>query len=103
MEVYIDNKHLEQLYTEGKCKKLKLPQTVVDKFFATVQKIGAATSIHDFLSDNGLRFKKMKGHKDLFSMRLNNQYRLEMRVKWENDAKTIGVFALTDISNHYGD
>ncbi|MEP1034411.1 type II toxin-antitoxin system RelE/ParE family toxin [Ekhidna sp.] len=102
MDVYIDDKELEKLYTTGRSKKLKLPVHVVDKFLGTVQKIDAATSIHDFWHDKGLRFKKLEGE-DIYSMRLNSKYRLEMEVTWENDEKTIGTFILKTISNHYDD
>ncbi|MCG8320210.1 MAG: type II toxin-antitoxin system RelE/ParE family toxin [Cytophagales bacterium] len=104
MNVYIDDKELERLYTTGRSKKLKLPDHVVDKFFATVQKIDAAITIHDFWHDKGLKFEKLKGkHKNKYSMRLSGKYRLEMNVTWKNEEKTIGVFSLITISNHYED
>lgn len=85
MEVFIANKHLKELYTSGKSKKLKLPEQVIDKFFATVQKIQAAQSVHDSWADNGLRFKKIAGNEELYAMRLNIKYRLEMIIEWENE------------------
>ena len=103
MEVSIEDKELEKLYTSGKSKKLKLPEMVIDKFFATIQKIEAAQSIYDLWADKGLKFEKLKGTENLYSMRLNRQYRLEMEVTWENVEKTIGLFGLLEISNHYGD
>ena len=103
LEVYIDDKQLELLYTTGKSKKLKLPDQVIDKFFATVQKIEAAQSIHDLWADNGLRFKKIGKNEEYYSMRLNQKYRLELTINWENEDKTIGKFVLQTISNHYDD
>lgn len=103
MDVYIDDKELERLYIAGKSRKLKLPDHVVDKFFATVQKIDAAVSIHDFWHDKGLKFEKLKGTENRYSMRLSGKYRLEMNVTWENEEMTIGVFSLIAISNHYDD
>jgi len=103
VEVYIEDKELEKLYTSGKSKKLRLPEPVIDKFFATIQKIEASTSIKDILADNGLYFKKLKGVEDRYSMRLNKQYRLEMEITWTDDKQTIGIFYLKEISNHYGD
>lgn len=100
MKVYIDDKELEKLFVTGKSKKLKLPGNVIDKFFATVQKIEAAEDIHDLLSDRGLRFEKLKSS-EIYSMRLNSKYRLEMTVEWQNEASTIGIFILITISNHY--
>lgn len=87
----------------GKSSKLKLPEHVIDKFFATIQKIEAAITINDLLADNGLRFKKLKGSEDIYSMRLNDKYRLEIEVQWIDDKFTVGKFYLRSVSNHYGD
>ncbi len=102
LEVLLTNRHLETLYTTGKSTKYKLPNQVIDKFFATIQKIEAAESIHDLVADRGLRFKKLI-NSDIYSMRLNDKYRLEMSVEWEDENQTVGRFLLSDISNHYGD
>ena len=103
MEVHLSKKELEKLYTTGKSSKLKLPSLVIDKFFATIQKIEAAMSIRDLLADNGMRFEKLKGTKDRYSMRLSSKYRLEMEIEWLDDKLTVGKFYLHTISNHYGD
>ena len=101
MKFAFDNKELETLYTTGKSKKLKLPGDIIDKFFARVQQIEAAHTIHDLWSDRGLHFEKLKGYENLYSMRLKLKYRLEMRIEWNNDEKTSGNFVITRISNHY--
>lgn len=103
LEVRFKNKELIKLYETGKSAKLRLPSNVVDKFFATIQKIEAANTIQDLLSDKGLRFKKLKGRGEEYSMRLNDKYRLEMEIKWSDNKLSVGVFILLDISNHYGD
>ncbi len=103
LEIYLDDKHLEVLYTTGKSKKLKLPEQVIEKFFATVQKIEAAETVHDLWTDNGLRFKKIGNNEEYYSMRLNNKYRLEMEIEWTDKEKTIGNFLLKTVSNHYDD
>ena len=103
MNVYFNNKELEKLYTAGFSKKLKLPEPVIDKFFATVQKIESAVCIYDLWNDKGLKFEKLKGHQNKYSMRLSGKYRLEMEVNWKDTDKTIGDFVLLTISNHYGD
>lgn len=101
MNVYINDKELEKLYISGKSKKLKLPEIVIEKYFATIQKIENAVTIYDLWHDKGLRFEKLKGHERLYSMRLNQQYRLEMEVDWKNEEQTIGDFILITISKHY--
>lgn len=103
LEVYIDNKELEKLYTTGQSKKLRLPEPVIEKFFATIQKMESAITIHDLWADKGLRFEKLKGTTNLYSMRLTGKYRLETEVEWTDEKLTIGKFYLQTISNHYGD
>ncbi|MDZ4703546.1 MAG: type II toxin-antitoxin system RelE/ParE family toxin [Saprospiraceae bacterium] len=92
MKVFLDDKELESLYLTGQSRKLKLPEQVVNKFFATIQKIDAAVDIHDLLSDKGWRFEKLKGFEQRYSMRLSQKYRLEMNITWVNESCTIGVF-----------
>lgn len=100
MEVYIDDKELEKLYEKGKSRKLKLPAEVIDKFFATIQKIESAETIYDLWKDTSLHFEK---YKQYHSMRLTRKYRLEMRIKWLNQDQTVGDFYVFKISVHYGD
>lgn len=101
MEFTFDNKELEKLYTTGKSKKYRLPNDIIDKFFARTQQIEAANTIYDLWNDKGLNFEKMKGSENTYSMRLKIKYRLEMDIEWKNDEKTIGNFIITNISNHY--
>lgn len=101
--VFLDDKELEKLFSEGKSRKLRLPDQVIEKFFSTVQKIEASVSVHDLWADKGLRFEKLTGFENRYSMRLSGKYRLEMRVEWKNEKQTIGIFFITGISNHYGD
>lgn len=101
MEVIINDKELIKLYETGESRKLKLPREIIDKFFATVQKIEAATSIYDLQKDKGLNFEKLRGSKSRYSMRLSIKYRLEAEVEWTNSQNTIGIFTLEEISNHY--
>lgn len=101
MEFTFDNKDLEKLYISGKSKKYKLPNDIIDKFFARIQQIEAANTIHDLWNDKGLNFEKMQGSKNSYSMRLKIKYRLEMDIEWKNSELTIGDFIITEISNHY--
>ncbi len=103
MIVYIKDKQLIKLYETGKPGKLKLPSDIVDKFLATVQKIESAVSIHDFWKDPSLRFERLKGYKNRYSMRLSIKYRLEMEVTWNNSVQTTGEFLIIAISLHYRD
>lgn len=44
----------------------------------------------------------MKGYTNRYSARLNQKYRLEMSIDWQNEVMTVGIVSLEDISNHYG-
>jgi toxin HigB-1 len=101
--VHIDDKDLIKLYETGSSKKLRLTENVIEKFFATVQKIESAINIYDFWKDSGLKFEKLKGYKNRYSMRLSGKHRLEMEITWTNNDQTIGEFYLITISGHYGD
>ena len=97
MNFSFKNKELEKLYTTGKSKKLKLSNDIIEKFFARVQQIEAAENIYDLWNDPSLNFEKYKMH---YSIRLTGKYRLEMRVNWMNETKTIGEFYLFQISRN---
>lgn len=101
MDFTFRNKELEKLYITGKSKKLKLPNDIIEKFFARIQQIEAAKDIYDLWNDKGLNFEKLTNTENSFSMRLKIKYRLEMEIDWKNNELTIGDFIITDISNHY--
>jgi proteic killer suppression protein len=101
MEIKFGNKELEKLYTTGKSNKYRLPNDIIDKFFARIEQIEAAHSIFDLWNDKGLNFEKLQGTENSFSMRLKIKYRLEMEIDWKNKEMTIGDFIITEISNHY--
>jgi proteic killer suppression protein len=101
MEFRFANKELERLYTTGKSKKLKLPNDIIEKFFARIQQIEAAHTIYDLWNDKGLNFEKLTNTENSYSMRLKLKYRLEMDIDWKNNELTIGDFIITEISNHY--
>ena len=103
LDVILDDKELVKLYTTGKSKKLRLPEQIIEKFLSTIQKIEASVTINDLLADKGLRFEKLRGSENHYSMRLSGKYRLEMEVEWKDDKQTVGKFHLLSISNHYGD
>jgi len=101
MDFRFDNKDLEKLYTEGKSRKYRLPEDIIDKFFARIQQIEAANDIYDLWKDKGLNFEKLQGYESRYSIRLKLKYRLEMIVEWQNNENSVGEFSIIEISNHY--
>ena len=87
----------------GTSRKLRLPDNVVQEFFAALQEVESAETIHDLWKRPKRKFEKLRGHASRYSMRLTGKYRLEMEVTWTNAGKTVGIFLMDEISNHYGD
>ena len=102
MEFKFKNKGLDDLYHTGTSKKYSLSANIVKKFIMRVLSIEAAINIYDLWKSPSLKFEKLEGTKK-YSMRLNREYRLEMEIEWEDEAKTKGIFNIIDVSKHYGD
>jgi plasmid maintenance system killer protein len=104
LEVKIDDKELIKLIETGESRKLRLPAHVVEEFIAVLQELDAALTIYDIWQKHPKRkWEKLRGHGSRYSMRLTGKYRVEMEVTWTNIEKTIGVFFIDDVNNHYGD
>lgn len=103
MKYVITNKDLLDLYKTGRGKKLKLPHDVIKKFFMRIQQIEAANDLYDFWKTPSIKFEKLKGYENRYSMKIDYAFRLEMEIEWENIEKTIGVFLIVEISKHYGE
>lgn len=98
------NKELIELYTKGKSRKYKdLPQNVITKFVARIGQIEAATNIYDLWNSPALKFEKLKGSDNLYSIRVDLKWRLEIEIQWEDDSKKRGIFFIKELSNHYGE
>ena len=95
------NEELAKLYSTGKNKKLKIEKGIVTKFCRVIRFIEAAKDIYDFRSWQALHFERLKGFKNRYSFRLNQKYRLEAEIDWENVEKTVGIVGIDEISNHY--
>jgi len=101
MDFRFENKDLEKLYTTGRSRKYRIPDDIIEKFFARIRQIESAYNIYDLWSDKGLNFEKMQGSESRWSMRLKLKYRLEMTIEWQDSGQTIGEFIITDITIHY--
>lgn len=102
MQIEFGNRDLRALYETGTCRKLKLPEEVVQDFVVTVRMLEAAKDIYDLWHEPSLNFEKLHGRQSRHSVRLSRKWRLEMEIEWENKEKTIGILTLVEISAHYG-
>ena len=101
MNVSFDNKELVKLYVEGKSKKYQLQANVLKKFFMAIEILEAAVHVQDLWAVKSFGFEKLQGYDNRFSMRLNIQYRLELRIEFTDDLLTTGDIYIEEISNHY--
>lgn len=100
MEVKFDNNELERLFQTGKSQKLKFPPEVIKKLPMRYRVIQAAVTIYDFWKSPALKFEKLEGN-NLFSMRINEQWRLELSIEFTDKERTVGKVCIERISNHY--
>jgi len=92
------DRSLEELYTEGKGQQ-KFPSEVVIAFLRAIRRIEAALDERDLRAVKGQRLEKLQGQNALYSIRLNKGWRLILRLKKNEEEKTIIII---EINNHYG-
>ena len=75
----------------------KFPTEVVDAFFAAMTSIEAAKDIRDLYALKSLHFEKLKGkQKDVRSIRLNDQWRLTMKLEMDHQGNYLLILEITD-------
>ena len=102
MQVLFRNARLESLYQAGRSPKGKLPVDLIKRFCLRIQVLEAADSIFDLWKSPSLNLEKMRGHENLFSLRVNDQYRLEFEIEFEDEGQTRGKVSVLNLSDHYG-
>ncbi len=101
MDFSFKTKHLLELYQDGCSKKIKVPKRVAKAFVERVNRIEAAVDINDLRVPPSMNFEKMQGYKNRFSIRINQQYRLEFEIDFEDEERTRGEVLIADVSKHY--
>jgi len=66
-----------------------------------IQQLEIAETIHYFWKLPKLKFEKLEGEEDLFSVRLDKKWRLEFNIDFEDEDKTIGTIFIKELSKHY--
>ncbi|HCC51222.1 MAG TPA: addiction module killer protein [Porphyromonadaceae bacterium] len=105
MKVEFEKKYLLDLYVTGKTtdKKHRFQPQIVNGYVKCVRMLINAERMEELFTYNSLNYEKLQGDKKgLSSVRINNQYRLEFREKFNpNNIPEIEICELTDITNHY--
>jgi len=78
-----------------------LPKGVAVKFVERVNRIEAADTINDLRIPPSMRFEKLEGRKNTFSLRLTKEYRLEILIDFQDQEKLKGIVKIMKISKHY--
>jgi len=96
------NKHLIDLYTKGASRKYKFIDKGLAKIFVTrMERIQAAASISDLFYPASMRFESLEGREDCFSIRINLEYRIELKIDFTDSARTTGTVLILDVTKHY--
>lgn len=104
MLVTFDKKYLEDLYTKGKAddKKHRYQPQIVRGYQKAIKYLIMASRIEDLFPIKSLHFEALHGDKDgRFSIKANDQYRVEFTVSKEQENTLITICNVLDLSNHY--
>ncbi|MDJ1494518.1 type II toxin-antitoxin system RelE/ParE family toxin [Cytophagaceae bacterium DM2B3-1] len=105
LDVYIDDDDLALLFEGKKPKgKPKYQEAVIKKFKQKIQTIAHCSKTEDFYRFNSLNFEALQGDKaGLFSIRVDNQYRLEFSIEriMEGEIVVREILRIIRMSNHY--
>jgi toxin HigB-1 len=105
MKIEFEKEYLQELYTVGKARKKKyaFQKQVIIQYKKTVDKLVVANCIEDLFLIQSLNYEKLKGNKkDLESVRVNQQYRIEFRSRKEGtEPDIITICSIVELSNHY--
>lgn len=104
MVVTFNEDYLENLYTKGDTgvKKLRFQPQIVRGYQKAVKYLIQARRIEDLFPFKSLHFEAIHGDKEgRFSVRANDQYRVEFTVEKSTDEPIITICNIMDLSNHY--
>ncbi|MBQ0057727.1 MAG: type II toxin-antitoxin system RelE/ParE family toxin [Bacteroidales bacterium] len=104
MEIKFRQAYLKELYETGTCsdKKHRFQPQIVSKYRKTVDLLEANATKEDLYRFHSLRFEALRGDKEgLFSVRVNDQYRLELSIEVIGQEPVITVCTIEELSNHY--
>lgn len=103
MQITFEETYLKDLYTKGTSsdKKHRYQPQVIRGYQKAVKFLIAANQIEDLFPIKSLHIEALHGNKEgLFSVRANDQYRVEFSVSQEGPP-VITVCNIITLSNHY--
>ena len=104
MIVTFEKKYLRDLFEKGKTdeKKYRFQPEIIRRYQRCIKLMIDVPDLISLGKYNGLNLEKLKGDKvGKFSVRVNNQYRIEVDMKEENGETVTTICNITELSNHY--
>lgn len=104
MLVTFNEDYLLNLYKKGETgtKKLRFQPQVVRGYQKAVKILIQAHRKEDLFPFKSLHFEALHGDKEgLFSVRANDQYRVEFTLKETEDDPVVTICNIIELSNHY--
>lgn len=95
------DRDLQKLYESGENSKFRFPDDIIRRFVQRVNAIEAAETPGDLRNMRSNKFEKLKGYHNRYSMRINDQYRLEMTLETEGGQVRMSIFIIREITKHY--
>jgi toxin HigB-1 len=97
VKIEFDNDELSEIYEGNRIPKGYQP-AIIKAFIKTVRVLQGLNRIEDLYKFNSLNFEALTNRKGCYSVRVNDQYRLEFKYSIDG---TITIITITKLSNHY--
>lgn len=104
MEIIFDEEFLRQLYEEGKTSdnKYRFQPQIVAKYRKTVDLLESLDGVEDLYRYHSLHYEVLAGDRaGLESVRVNEQYRIEMKTEKIVSKTVVTLCNIIELSNHY--
>lgn len=101
MEIKFEKDYLRELFYKGKTsdKKHRYQPDIVRRYVRVVNILDSVDKVEDLFRYHSLHYEKLGGDKkDLESVRVNDQYRIEFK---SNETEGITICNIIELSNHY--
>ena len=103
MRVIIEDEYLKVLYQNGYSSgNPKYNKDIELKFIARVTQMEKAINTNDLRALKSLCFEKLSGKlKDKYSIRVNDAFRIILRVEKDGNNVRLEIICIEELSNHY--
>lgn len=104
MVVTFDKEYLKELYELGKAndKKHRYQADIVSRYKRCIDIMINVPDVISLRKYNGFNFEKLSGDKkELYSIRVNSQYRIEFTVTEVQGKIVTTICNIIELSNHY--